>query len=227
MFFNSCGHANSQESDGLPVPELLHDEIAVKAVDGRVENITMDTLSSNADIDVIYSPATGCPRQIDGTFSPHIIQSEEDALIALLSVRDIFHIPDDCSFCSAGMDEDRVDHRVYLFNQLYQGVTVNGALFRVVTTKEGVPVSVGGIYQQCIDVNVVPALSYEDGVKLLPLGDKTDISAISLVIYCDADDLYHLCWRYETKSARLSDCKIYYVDAHDASLVGTAPTAVS
>ena len=219
MILSGCGRTGSEirNQSVLPDPEPLPIAVNLEMEDLMIEDMTIEKLYdlNNGDVEIIYAPSTGIPRQINGIFSTEKISSEQDALKSLLSVRSIFQIPDDCSFTCLGFDDDRIDLQVYTLNQLYKGVLVDGGLFRIVTTKEGVPVSISGSYLQVGDVDENPVLSVQDGYKAIPFESYTPISSVSLIIRLTQDNESHLCWKYETFS------KVYYVDAHNGILLDT------
>lgn len=223
MFFSDCGNTQLPE---LPLPPK---EIPLVADDSIIDDMTVGELNqlNSSNIEIIYAPSTGIPRQINGIFSKYKIMSDQDALLALLNVRGILQIPDDCSFCCLEIDNNRVEFQVFTLNQLYKGIVVDGSLFQIVAEKDGTPVSVSGIYQHISDVDIIPALSAESAMKAIQLGQNARISALSLVIYMDENAESHLCWKYETCSNRLTECKIYYVDAHDGNLLISIPTVIS
>lgn len=218
----SCNKSTKLPEQTLPPKEIALDNLVI-------DDMTIDELNAlnSGNIEIIHSPTTGITRQINGIFSKIEIMSEEDALLALLNVRGIFQIPDDYSFCCLEVDRDRTEFQVFTFNQLYKGIIVDGSMFRVVATKNGTPVSVSGIYQYISDIDTTPTISAESALETVPLDRSVHIAALSLVIYVDKDTGSHLSWKYETHSNQLTECKIYYVDAHDESLINSVPTAIS
>lgn len=211
----------------LPELTLSPEEITLDEM--LIDDMTIEELNelNLGSIEIIYAPSTGIPRQINGIFSNIKIKTAQDALLALLNVRGIFQIPDDCSFCCLEIDRDRVEFQVFTLNQLYKGIIVDGSIFRVVATKDGTPASVSGIYQHISDVDTTPTLSAELALKAISLGRGVHVATLSLVIYVDENTESHLCWKYETNSNRSSECKIYYVDAHDGKLLSSIPTVIN
>lgn len=206
----------------LPPEEITLDDMAI-------DDMTINKLKeiNSGNIEIISSPTTGITREINGIFSSIKIVSKEDALRALLNVRGIFQISDDYSFCCIEIDKDRIDLQVFTFNQLYKGIIVDGATFRVVAMKDGTPTSVSGVYQCISDTNVVPEISSELALETVPLSRNAHVVALYLVVYVDKNDRSHLCWKYETCSNWLTEHNIYYVDAHDGSLIDSVSTVVN
>lgn len=214
----------------VPDPDELSEEIPVDANTGEIndtserssasilyENFTEDELftMNGENLKIFRDPVSDIPRQIEGRFTTRTIRNEQDALMALLSVRGLMNITD-YQFACTETDDDRNDFCVFTLQQLYQNIPVEMGYFRIVADKEGNPVSVSGTYQPEISMETEARLSAKEGGKLLPLGFGSKILSVKLVIYTDVDGNYHLAWRYSIASGQFMgslEDRIIYLDA--------------
>lgn len=178
------------------------------------ENLSIHDLEEMNDdnLDIHYSfPETIIPRSITGIFSTKKIFTSEDAVYAILSVRDILNI-ERSSFACTDM-EDRDEEMQYSLQQMYKGVPVESGYFVVRAAKNGLPVLVSGRYIPIKDMNVVPKISAEEAQKKVRLQKYTRIENYQLIISGES-----LAWKMHVvgwgwNSGKLEVQRTVYVDA--------------
>jgi hypothetical protein len=176
-------------------------------------------------VEIIRDPATGLPWQINGKFTPRIILTPQDAVLALTDMRDIMNISD-FAFACADVDESRVALRVFTLEQLYLGIPVTDGRFRVIATKDGEAAAVSGVFRQDIDVDPIPKIPEKDAEKALSLGKEMRIEAVRLAIFTLPKKPPALCWEYRIASADVLGGKTVYIDAATGEVSADISTAV-
>ena len=162
--------------------ELEADILQVKE-EKLTEDLDKDALNAlnNNKLKITNNPETGLPRQISGIFSTKTIQTAEDALYAMMSVRTFMQIEGREFIC---VEEDFSDDEknVFFFLQVYEGLPVEQGVFRVSATKEGTPLSLYGTYCSGIDVATTPTITAEEAKQEVTLADDAKIESVQLVI---------------------------------------------
>lgn len=220
-------HIQNKKSDTSNLKSNNYNEVSISPVtlpskiDGY-ENFGLDDLRAlnDGNVDFVYFPDSKKIREINGVFSTQIVQDEQDALMALLSVRDLFEITN-FDFSCSDISTDRDDVIVFTFNQLYKGIPVDGGLFRVIVYKDGTPKSVSGIFYSNINIETGSFITSEEGQRNLSI-PPSDISKSELVIYINQNEIAYLSWKYSISSHKWSnqlDEKVIFVDAKNGDIL--------
>ena len=182
------------------------------------EPLTLENLEAINDnqLQIIYSPETQQVKEIMGVFSNHSIFNEQDAVIALGSIRNIMNISD-FSFSCRLVDE-RDNSTVYLLDQMYNGIPVMGYGFRVGAHKDGTPLFISGAYRNEIDINIEPIYSAKECATVLSLSTFDQIISTELTIYVYSGEEY-LCWKYQVKSKDPIRNKTVFCDSNTRKII--------
>lgn len=208
----------------IPV-QNLPEEIPV-AEDSFSEDFSEQDLRENhpGAIEILYSAETNQPKEIRGVFSSHTIFSEQDAVIALGSIRSFLGITD-FSFCCVGTEYGD-GFVVFDLAQLYHGIPVMDYGFRVAAKTDGTPLYVSGSYQSNIQIETVPVFNAETCAKGISLSAGERITSAELVIVIETG-IPHLCWKYRIESKDpLYDYFLCW-DALTNCMTKTIPLAIS
>lgn len=228
------GFSRAPDPEELPTPIELDEGVEMTETDFSLalyEDFTEEQLleRKGGALRIVRDPLTGRPKEIAGSFTTRVIVGEQDALMALLSVRSLMGVSD-YQFACTEADDERNDFCVFTLQQLYQGVPVEMGIFRVVADKKGVPVSVSGTYQPGIQIDTEPELTAEEGRRLLDLPFGSKVLSVRLAVYTDDDWKYHLVWRYSIASQAffgdLED-RVAYLDAATGELLEDAVTVLN
>lgn len=217
FFINSCNTIREEKLETVMTADTQKftedlDENALNELNGGFVNI-------------IYDSKTDIPKQIDGIFSTKKIETAEDALYAMMSVRTFMKIHGVQFACiDSNLSED--DINTFVFTQVYEGIAVDNCIFRIVADKDGTPRSVYGIYGNDIEINTVPSIPAKAGIEFVTLSEDTRISSYQLVIYKKNSE-YFLSWKYKISSKDPLHEKYVYIDAHTGQLVADIPNAIS
>lgn len=193
------------------------------------EELTLDELKkiNGGNIEIENDPDTDIPRSITGKFSSNTINTSEEALTALMGLRNIMKIEDD-SFSCMDIDKDSTDLCVYTLCQLYNGVIVDEGIFKIAVNKEdGTPFSVRGKFMPGISIDTVPVLSSDEAKTKMNLTKKQKIAEDTLLIYSLSDNEYKLCWKYEIKAKDVTQNKSIYVDSTTGEIVNEIYTTIT
>lgn len=226
MLMVSCTKKISKTEDSKEASAL---EAIPVQINESYENLSYEDLCHMNDnaMEVQYHASTRIPWEIRGIFSTQIIKSEQDALRALLSVRDFFHIADYEYYCSS-YDTSRSKYDIYTLNQLYRGVLIENGFFQICITKDGTPASVKGAFQKVSDMDTSPAFSKEDARDCLDLEREESVESTTLVIYTDSHERQELCWKFKVSANNdgMRDRDIY-ISAITGELIAKVPLSIS
>ncbi|MDR2087884.1 MAG: hypothetical protein LBP73_00835 [Clostridiales Family XIII bacterium] len=180
---------------------------------------------NHGDVEIIRDPATDIPRQINGIFTTRSILSEEDAVLALLSVRGILGI-ESSNFACIDIDDSRENLRVFSLEQLHNGLSVWGGGFRVTASKTGAPVSVGGTFQRGIEIETTPRLDEQEACKRVTLKSGQKTKKVQLMVFTAPDSEPRLSWQIVVGAKNPLDEKLVMVDALSGSVLAEYPLAI-
>ena len=138
------------------------------------------------------------------------INSPEDALAALLSLKDEYKI-DNFSYNATEEEINSNIENCYFMQQLYNNIPVEDGFFRVYTTKEGIFSSVEGRY---VDVDLENTMSNITAKRAVSASRLKSVTKAELMIH-SANSEAILVWKVTNKKEQYT-----YIDAMDASIVG-------
>jgi len=187
------------------------------------EDLSIDDLikMNDGNLRINYHPDTNIPRHIWGQFSTRIINTPEDAVKSLSSVRTILGIDQLLFACTE--EEKRDNIQVFYLQQLYEGIMVTGGYFRVYAKNTGVPDSISGVYISGIELDTTPILSYKEAMKIISLEDCREVSETLLVVYTNPEEDCRLCWRFTVAANDVSRKKHIFIDANTGEIIISAP----
>lgn len=215
------GYSNEKVEKIIPDEEIL-------SYQNNYEDLSIEELQAlnNGEIPIYKDQETGMVRMIEGQFSNRVVKNEQDALMALLSVRSIMGIKE-YSFTCVKVDDERNESCVYFLQQLYNEIPVDSGIFRVVVTKDGKTISVSGTYRDGIEVDQEPQMTSEEAEKALALPSGTHINNVELVIYGTKKEGYALAWKCDVSYRKLfqeTDRKEIYVEDVSGTVLSETST---
>lgn len=202
---------------------------------GNIENIDALTIDdiyimNDGDVNIIYQPGTKVPREIEGKFTTNRILNQQDAVVALIGLRELLLISEYYFYCYRVVEGGTEGNEVTTFEliQLHKGVPVDSG-FTITATKSGEPIKVRGKFREVgNDLETDPVISYKDGLNLIDLDPGTYVKSAQLVI-CQMDKKgFRLCWEYETGARdNPTDGKYVFIDAVTSEFVIEFPISFS
>ncbi|MDQ3111510.1 MAG: hypothetical protein M3R17_16605, partial [Bacteroidota bacterium] len=131
----------------------------------------------------------------------------------------------DVSFELYATDPDQLGWTNYRYRQLYKNVRVEGAVYYV-HTKAGMIISVNGEYYSGISANInatitisAAVLTAKNDLKSLRLADEKQLEAPVLVLFRDAQNKFHLCWKIDAWSITPMERFYYFIDANSGKIL--------
>jgi len=187
-----------------------------------LEALSLDEIVGSYGRNVIFERFhhghhSGKINEIKGRFTTIEINTREDALKALTSVRDIMNIE---SFSYAVEKDERYTHQnVFILTQVYNGIEVFNGIFKIFVTDTGIPTSVNGVYINIVDLNTTPTNSMQQARDIFNIEDVSWVEETKLVIYEIGKDDVRLCWFFNVDSMNPKDIRWIFIDAHNREKV--------
>lgn len=178
---------------------------------------------NNGEVPTVYVDEDNTCKYIDGSFTDMKVQSEEEAIKSVDSVKELMNIEN--PEVNLSVDETNKSDKLvsYKLQQKYNGVDVYGRQVIVATDKEGNTTSIGGNYLDDINIDTTPTIS-EDEVKTKlkeKYGEKSAVTVKGLTIYTINNVEPVLCWNTEVKNeeeGELTYLKVF-VNASNGEIV--------
>lgn len=174
-----------------------------------LDSLELLYLYNEGDIDnlEVYINENGYIDYIMGSFSDIIVESPQEAILALYSIKTLMGCSspkDELSYLSTNKDEYGASFR---FEQVYQGIPVYGRDVVVSTDSSGLTTTFKSSFVSDIDINTTPTLSSEEAEqKLIELGYK-EIQPDKLYIYVDSS-VPKLAWNLNAKTSEGMNCNV-------------------
>ncbi len=133
----------------------------------------------------VYLNDAGYVSDISGQFSEFVVESPEEAILALYEVKSLMGCEspkDELSWVSTNRDKYGYAYR---FRQTYKGIPIYGRNVVVATNVNGITSFLHSSYVNDIDTDVTPALSEDAIFGILRDGDYEIIGNDGLYIYVD------------------------------------------
>ena len=204
-----CGSFASQLSNdnGMPI-ETVSDDIEVETVEVFDDEKSVpdfdrsDILAMNrGNLEFSWQfNQHGNLRHINGKFSNITINSPEDALMALYSIRSLTGISDPKNSFSFRQESVNVQGggRSYSFNQVHNGVRVERRTLFIRTDMDGVANFLDLSYEYRIAINTTPSISQRraEAIARAELGDDWGFVDVELIIRLPRQnyDNFRLIW---------------------------------
>ncbi|MCD8019855.1 MAG: hypothetical protein LUF92_09840 [Clostridiales bacterium] len=195
--------------------------------DENQEDLTPEDIQrmNQGNAEIIYSASSEYVREIGGIFTSQSIREEEDAVMAIMSVRSLMGIQGE-SFCCESITEEESGQKVFLLYQLYEGVTVEDGLFRIVAADDGTPMRIRGGYVRDLSVGTEAQITAQEGLSGLTLSRGQNAESARLVIKT-IESQNILCWKYTvTRENDIAQDEAIYVDAQTGEVVLTVSLTV-
>lgn len=147
----------------------------------------------------IVTTDEGKVKSIQGKYSDISIDSEENALLSLYSVKSLMGFSDpDMEFkCLTGNYSRYIKN--YVFQQYYKGLEVTGRKVTIVADNNGVASNINSGYISDINLNTVPSVSLETAIMTAKeyMNSNANITNGELVIYPIDNSEYVLAYRIQ------------------------------
>ena len=183
-------------------------------------NLTIEDLEAmsgeESHLSIIRNPNTKLVQTVNGKFYDSTIQTAEDAVTALMSLRGLYEIPDDTIFRFTGTDVDIDGNAIYQLQQTLDGLLVGDEPFELAVDIEGNPIYITGDYIPISDIDTTPTISVDEAKSILntelELGEY--VKSTNLIIYKSVSGEYYLAWELLVNSTSFERPSRYLVDAH-------------
>lgn len=172
----------------------------------------------------VYYNENGDINIIDGVISTEIVESCDDAIVALENVKEKLEIDEPAEELVAAGSNSTEYLNSYTLQQTYEGIPVCGRSITVVTGKDGIADYVNSGYLKDISVSTEPTFSETEAWALI-----NETYGESDENFYDGLQIFSL-YEYETEPVLThafyveSTCEYVFVSAYDGSIVDTFST---
>lgn len=176
-------------------------------------------LYNEGDIDnlEVYINEDGYIDYIMGSFSDIIVESPQEAILALYSIKTLMGCSspkDELEYLSTNKDEYGTSFR---FEQVYQGIPVYGKNVVVSTDVSGYTSALRSSFVSDININTTPNLSSDEAEQKLIEYGYEEPQFDKLYIYVD-DSVPKLAWNIIAKTSEGMNCNVL-LDAVDGQIL--------
>lgn len=177
----------------------------------------------DANVRIKWDDAVDAPSLIYGNLSvPHDTLKPESAIGFLGDIKELFRMEDPARELSMASETgDKAGNAVYLFQQTYKGIPVEGSIVRVHYTPHGTVSRVSNAYVPGIDVETKPAIdesaAFRSAIDDAGQGWKASETPATLKIV-SVEGTWYLVWQVIVFNGRRSSA-VYYVNAADGKVL--------